>query len=82
MADDQLQLYSEAAWNAYSDKLGRDRIMSPAEWAIMRGWYSSRIPLRIVLRAFQDVTGRGITLGYYERPVREAYARWRQSLSA
>lgn len=70
--------YSTAVWQAFTERSGRsERLMGAGEWWVLRGWLRAGIPLRVVLRAFQDTGGRGQSLAYYGPSVREAYERWR-----
>ena len=75
-------LYAHEVWTAFLQRTGQPqtRLMSPAEWDVMRGWLDAEVPLRIVLRAFADTAGRGKTLGYYRGSVEEAMKHWTQAV--
>ena len=77
MTEEQKQIYADAVWQA----AGGGRIMSPAEWDLLRGWMDAEIPLRVVLRGIKDTNRPSRSLLYYRRPVKEAIEHWRKALA-
>ena len=75
-------LYAHEVWTAFLEHSGQKptRLMSPSEWDVMRSWLDAAVPLRIVLRAFEDTAGRGKTLAYYRGSVEEAMRNWRRAV--
>jgi len=74
---EQAQAYAQAVW----DEAGGGRIMSPAEWDLVRRWIEAEIPLAIVLRAIKDTDKPSRSLLYYRRPVEKAVEHWRKALA-
>jgi len=88
---DQRIEYVHAVWNAFQQKNGIHRQMSNVEWCLAREWATGegapgvfdrdQVPLRVVIRAIEDFTGRPRRLEAMADPVRRAYAYWRQATS-
>ena len=79
---EQRSEYAYIVWNRFLERTGQPstRIMSPSEWDVLRGWMDAEVPLRVVLRAFEDTAGRGKTLAYYRGSVEEAMKHWTQAV--
>jgi len=73
--------YARTVWSCMEDRWGAERIMSPAEWDLLRRWMDRDVPLRVVLRGLADTVGNGRGLLYYERCVEETIERWRRTLA-
>jgi hypothetical protein len=75
--------YANVVWLAFLEKSGQPptRLMSPAEFGVLRGWMDAGIPLRVVLRALADTKGTGRVLGYFAPSVSDAFEHWRLALS-
>ena len=78
--------YARQVWQAFkahgkpSHRITLD-LMSPSEWHLLLAWMDEAIPLRIVLRAFEDTKGQGTTLRYYRSSVEQAYKHWLEAVS-
>lgn len=73
--------YFNLVWESFLYETGQCRMMSPAEWHTLKRWHAAGIPLRIVLRAFQDCEQKARTLDYYDGPVERAGLLWRRNLA-
>ena len=74
-----VNLYALEVWKAHVQKSNVHALASSAEWALMTRW-AETVPLRVTLRAIEDTVTKPKTLMYYDRPVQEAYERWRRSM--
>lgn len=83
LSEEQRREYADAVWAKFMDKaqLPATRLASPTEFAVLKGWMDSGIPLRIVLRGIEDTKGKGSSLAYYANSVRDAFAYWRKAAS-
>lgn len=74
--------FADAIWAEFLAKSEQPvtRLMSPREFAVLKGWQDAGIPLRIVLRGLEDTKGKGSSLAYYGPSVQVAYERWRQAV--
>ena len=77
LTSDQCRQYAEAVWQV----AGGGRIMSPAEWDLVRRWMVAEIPLAVVLRAIKETDSPSRSLLYYRQPVERAVERWRKALA-
>lgn len=83
--DEQRQEWAAAVWEAFQEHSGdrTTRLMSPSEWATLKGWMDRGIPLRVILRGIRETRGKGgKLLTYYNSSVLAAHEHWRQSLGA
>jgi hypothetical protein len=80
MTDLERAEYVNAAWEAYLERHGHERLISPIEFALIRSWLESDYPLRVVLGAIRDTAKIGRSLLYMELPVEEAMARVRSGM--
>ena len=78
--------YYQAIARAFLERRGGPFLLSPKDQAAIAGWEAKRIPLRVVLegigRTFDGLRARGrgtkgISLGFCERQVDEAFAQHR-----
>lgn len=80
------QQYAREVWSAFKDharpssRLTLD-MASPAEWWLISQWMADEIPLRVVLRGFEDCKGQGKTLLYYAGAVNGAWRHWLEAVS-
>ena len=86
MTSDQRQSYARQVWQAFKEyakpsaRLTLD-LATPAEWWLITTWLDRDIPLRVILRAFEDTKGQGTTLRYYRSSVEQAYKHWLEAVS-
>lgn len=81
MSPDQRIEYGRAVWSAHQARRRDERIMSPAEWDLIRRWMDQKIPLRVVLRGIADTARAGRSLLYYEPSVTAAIKSWERALN-
>ena len=72
--------YAQAVWSVFCRKSGVDRVISPAEYALLDGWMNEGIPLPVLFRGFDEFKGKPSRLTALERPVRRAYEYWFQAM--
>lgn len=78
---EQLEQYIRDIWQEHCERRENDfPLMSSAEFSLAMSWWEQQIPLRVVLRAFQDTVKSGSSLFYYRAQVQEAYRMWRKAL--
>ena len=80
MTDAERTTYTQAVWEAYLERHGHERLISPIEYALVRSWLESDYPLRIVCGAIRDAAKTPRSLLWYELPVEEAMVRLRSGM--
>lgn len=81
------QEYVTTIADYFLEKRGGAQLLSNLEYQTIRKWYDQGIPLRIVLRAMDDIyyaKNRPATninsLRYFERPVEQAMKHWAKAV--
>jgi hypothetical protein len=82
LPEDKQRAWALDVWTEFLHRSGHPptRFMSPLEFGVLSGWLRDGIPLRIVLAGLKDCKGKGGSLAYFDKPVRERYAHWRAAL--
>lgn len=84
MLEKQRKDYAEAVRAEFYRLAGlpETRLLSPAEFDMLKYWMDEKVPLRVVLRGMADTRGKGRTLNYYGPSVWQAFKHWNQSIAS
>lgn len=75
MTDTEQAGFINEVWEAYLERHGHMRLISPIEFALARHWAVNAYPLRVVLRGIRETEKTGRSLLYFEQPVEAAMRR-------
>jgi hypothetical protein len=68
-------------WSEFCKLSGETREPSCREWYVLTGWLDDSIPLRVILRAFSEFSGKPRVLSAMESPVEKAYSYYRRAMA-
>jgi hypothetical protein len=75
------QLYSESILSELERRRGPVMILAPADYALIDGWYSRGVPLRVVLAGMALAQGVPRTLRFFEGAVEDEIRRVERAMA-